>query len=77
MISALSAESDVVYEAEVFSVYLLDPAPRTRWSSFQPPHMGSLCPDAVYFAPRPWESKKKAIGHFPPLIADATEVLKS
>lgn len=57
MIPALSAESDVVYEAEVFpvvlSVYLLDPAPRTRWSSFQPPHMGSLCPDAAYFAPRP------------------------
>lgn len=39
--------------AKVLCVYLLDPAPRTRWSSSRPPHMGSPCPDAVYFAPQP------------------------
>lgn len=56
MISALSAESDGGYEVTLSitsTVYLPDPVPRTRWSSFQPPHMGSLCPDAVYFATRP------------------------
>lgn len=38
------------------AAYQLDPAPRTRCSSFQPPHMGSPGPDGVCFALQPWEN---------------------